>query len=93
MRRNREFLEKRNRRFLLPLLELTCPAVTLLIGGRVVISAICSSFAKLAPSSSCSPFPSSITYILLGVAILGACVSAWRFYKDYICHERFDGIW
>lgn len=93
MPRKRDTLERRNRRFLLPLLELTLPALVFLFAINKITAAICDFFLTVAPTSACNfPMPDFVVYALAIGAALGVFGSAWRFYKDYVCHERFDGL-
>jgi hypothetical protein len=93
MARKRDTLERRNRRFLLPILNFTAPAFLALFIGAEAPALVCGTLSRLAPAGNCSfSFPPIFIYTFAAMALLGLCGSAWRFYKDYICHERFDGL-
>lgn len=91
--RRKDTLERRNRRFLLPLLELTFPALAFVFALEKLQSAICGLASLSANRSACMvQIPPAVTFALIVVAAAGIVGSCWRFYKDYICHERFDGL-
>lgn len=94
MPRKRDTLERRNRRFLLPFLNLSAPAIMALFFGAKVPVFLCDSLLRLAPGASCNYSMSPIFfYAFFALALTGVCGSAWRFYKDYVCNERFDGFY
>lgn len=94
MPRKRDTLERRNRRFLLPFLNFSAPALVALFFGAQVPAFVCGSLLRLAPAAECDySLPAIFFYTFFALALAGLCGSMWRFYKDYVCYERFDGFY
>jgi hypothetical protein len=94
MPRKRDTLERRNRRFLLPFLNLSAPALMAIFFGAKIPELLCGSFLRLTPAARCDySLPPIFFYAFFVLFLAGVCGSAWRFYKDYVCHERFDGFY
>jgi hypothetical protein len=93
MRRKYDSMERRNRRFLFPLVELTLPALAVLYMLYEIPSAICGLASIQATKAQCTfSVPAIAVTALTVLAFAGLVGTGWRFYKDYVCHERFDGI-
>lgn len=94
MPRKRDTLERRNRRFVMPFLNFTIPAFMALFIGTEAPIFMCGVLSRLAPTGRCDfSLPAIFLYTFATMALVGICGSAWRFYRDYVCHERFDGLY
>jgi hypothetical protein len=76
---------------LIPLFQFTLPSFAILIAIEKIAAAICSLALIAAGKPTCSAgVPTIATITLVIFALIGLAACGWRFYKDYICHERFD---
>lgn len=93
MSRRKDSLERRRRRFLLPLFQFPLPALAFIIFIHYFEQTICNFMQSQAPNAACViALPSVMSYMIWAAVFLGVAMSGWRFYRDHICGDIYDDL-